>query len=133
MLPDRHTFNKILDMLTENLQGSNKRTLVNKLYKILADNKVEGRYRDEHWLGISKLQNVLNKYGVQYDLTKANYIRNPDQTKQLPSGKKYEYEVMLTDDKGQTHIVPLIVNCAFVGRHGTMEDDVYELTYYFAL
>ena len=112
---------------------SNKNSIVNALYKILKNENVEGRYTDEHWAGISKLNDVFNKYNINYDLVDAKYEHNSDFKTQLPNSKVYTYMINVMDKNGKQHQLPLRVTCAFVGRTGTMADEIYELTYYFAV
>lgn len=132
---DINEFNKIYDkikIITESeLRGSDKRSIINSLYKILNSNKIEGRYTDEHWEGPRRLERLLSRY-VQYELAEPpQYYHNKDFQTQLPNGKRYVYNLTVTDNKGKTHIIPLQVMCAFVGKTGTMEDGTYELTYQF--
>ena len=113
---------------------SNKRQIANAINNILSQEKIEGRYTDEHWSGISKLTSVLNKYGIEYNLESANYGHNNTEFKtELPNYKVYLFNISVTDKMGKTHILPLRVTCAFVGKTGTMTDGVYELTYYFTI
>lgn len=134
-LPDLQAFNKVYDKISiiqeADLRETTKATTIKNLYRLLAQNHVEGRYHDEHWEGPRKLEKVLSDYGVDYELETTRYIKHPDYATQLPNAKIFIYNVKITDQKQQEHIVPLRVNCSFVGRTGTMEDDVYELTYYF--
>jgi hypothetical protein len=110
---------------------SNKKSIVNAILKILNTEGVEGRYTDEHWAGISKLTTAFNKYGIEYELQSANYEHRNDFKTTLPNIKVYVFNVTVMDKMGKQHILPLKVNCAFVGKTGTSEDGTYELTYYF--
>jgi hypothetical protein len=110
---------------------SNKSTIVNVLNKILKNENIEGRYTDEHWGGVTKLTDVFNKHGIDYDLEDTKYQHNNDFKSQLPNSKVYTYNINVMDNNGKQHILPLRVNCAFVGNTGTMTDKTYELTYYF--
>jgi len=112
---------------------SNKRQIANAINNILSQEKIEGRYTDEHWGGISKLTSVFNKYGIDYSLESANYGHDTEFKTELPNYKVYIFNVSVTDKMGKTHILPLRVTCAFVGKTGTMTDGVYELTYYFTI
>jgi len=130
--------NLLLDLRGINLNESaidnkysSKTTILNVLYKILKSENVEGRYTDEHWDGIRKLTDVFNKYGIDYDLESAKYEHSSDFKTELPNSKVYTYIIKAMDKNGKQHILPLRVNCAFVGRTGTMSDGEYELTYYF--
>ena len=121
--------------LKENIDGkfSNKKSILNALYKMLEGENVEGRYNDENWEGVRKLISALNKYDIDYDLIKSEYQHNRDSDSHLPNKKVYFFNIKATDSKGQQHMFPLQVTCAFVGRTGTMEDGEYELTYYFMI
>jgi hypothetical protein len=112
---------------------SNKNSILNALYKILKNENIEGRYTDEHWAGISKLTDAFKKYNIDYDLVDAKYEHKNDYKTQLPNSKVYTYMINVMDKNGKQHELPLRVTCAFVGRTGTMADEIYELTYYFAV
>ena len=99
--------------------------------QILKNENIEGRYTDEHWGGVTKLTDVFNKHGIDYDLEDTKYQHNNDFKSQLPNSKVYTYNINVMDNNGKQHILPLRVNCAFVGNTGTMTDKTYELTYYF--
>lgn len=120
-------------LLKETIDGkySNKKSIVNALFSILKIEKVEGRYRDEHWAGITKLYRALEAHGVEYDLVSANYEHIPDSGTKLPNMKVYIINVSVRDKMGKEYVIPMKVTCAFVGTTGTSSDDVYELTYYF--
>jgi hypothetical protein len=107
-----------------------KKAMTDNIYKILKVEGVEGRYTDEYWLGVSKLKEVLNKYGVEYNLVSATYEHQSGTNTQLPNAKIYIFELTIMDKMGKQHVLPLRVNCSFVGRTGTTEDRTYELTYY---
>ena len=110
---------------------SDKKTIVNAIYKIFKEEGVEGRYTDEHWGGVNKLTSVFKKYGIDYDLESSKYEHNDGINSQLPNAKVFVFSVKVMDKMGKTHILPLKVSCAFVGKTGTMTDGTYELTYYF--
>jgi hypothetical protein len=129
---DKQDYESSVDNSIDN-KFSNKNSIVNALYKILKNANVEGRYTDEHWAGISKLNDVFNKYNINYDLVDAKYEHNSDFKTQLPNSKVYTYMIKVMDKNGKEHQLPLRVTCAFVGRTGTMADEIYELTYYFAV
>jgi hypothetical protein len=112
---------------------SNKKQIANAILTILKEEKIEGRYTDEHWGAINKLTSVLNKYGIDYDLESANYGHNTEFKTELPNYKVYVFNISVMDKMGKTHILPLRVTCAFVGNTGTMTDGTYELTYYFTI
>lgn len=122
-------------LLTEsefNHKFSNKRSIINALYKLLKSEKVEGRYTDEHWKGITKLTDVFKEHNIEYDLIKAKYEHDKDIPRTtLPNRKVYVFDITVQDKNGKEIVLPLSVNCAFVGKTGTSEDDTYELTYYF--
>lgn len=122
--------------LTENIEInaklSSKQGIKNAIYKILEMNKVEGRYRDEGWQGISKFVDTLREVGAEVDLLRSNYeghgeVKNYES---MPTRKVFYYEISVRNKKGNVVTIPFKVTCAFVGKTGTMEDDVYELTYY---
>jgi hypothetical protein len=115
-----------------NAKLSSKKGIKNAIYKILEMNKVEGRYRDEGWQGISKFKNSLEEVGAEVDLLRSNYEGHGEvkDYESMPTRKVFYYEVSVRDKKGNMITVPFKVTCAFVGKTGTMEDDVYELTYY---
>jgi hypothetical protein len=137
MMLDINKFNEVynkIKIISENdLKHVSKKTMINNLYKLLETNKIQNIYTDEYWQGVRKLEKLLREFGVEYELQSANYYRLKDSTSQLPNGKKYTFDISFTDNEQKTHHVPLIVNCAFVGKTGTMEDNKYELTYYFAV
>lgn len=108
-----------------------KRAIVNAVYDVLKKTGVEGRYTDDSWMGVKKLTNALSEAGIDFSLQKANYAGHnsmySDST--LPTRKEYKYFLNVKDREGKEVHLPLKVTCAFVGKTGTMEDDVYELTY----
>jgi len=111
---------------------SDKKGMVNALYTILKTEGVENRYTDEHWEGVNKLVGVFNKYGINYDLIKSGYEHNNDDfNSTLPNSKVYVFNITVMSKMGKEVVLPLKVNCAFVGKSGTMTDATYELTYYF--
>ena len=95
-------------------------------------NKVEGRYRDDSWDAVSRFKSVLEEVGAEVDLLRSNYEGHGEVPgyESLPTRKVYVYEISVRDKKGNMVTIPFKVTCAFVGKTGTMEDDVYELTYY---
>lgn len=109
---------------------SSKKTIIDNIYKILESESVQARYKDEYWLGVTKLKEVLAKYGIEYDLIDAKYEHQRDANTQLPNSKIYVFNLTVMDKMGKQHVLPLKVSCAFIGRTGTMEDTEYELTYY---
>ncbi len=123
-----------IGVISENdLKLGSKQSIINNLHKLLKKNNIEGRYHDEYWAGIKKLEKLLQEFGVDYELQDTPmYFKHIDSNTNLPNGKRYKYNINFTDNKGKTYQIPLIVTCNFVGKHGTMEDDVYELNYYFA-
>lgn len=123
-------------MLKEgNLDGKygDKRGISKGLYALLTAASIEGRYTDEYWEGVTKLVSVFKNNGIEYDLVSAKYEHNhADIVKtNLPNSKVYVFNITVVDKVGRDQVLPLRVNCAFVGKTGTMEDGVYELTYYF--
>jgi len=115
-----------------NAKLSSKQGIKNAIYKVLEMNKVEGRYRDENWLGISKFTNSLKEVGAEVDLLRSNYEGQGDVEgyESMPTKKVFIFEVSVRDKKGNVVTIPFKVTCAFVGKTGTIEDNVYELTYY---
>jgi len=115
-----------------NTKLSSKQGIKNAIYKILELNKVENRYRDENWEGVSNFVNSLEKVGAEVDLLRSNYEGHGEvkDYESLPTRKIYVYEVSVRDKKGNVVTIPFKVTCAFVGKTGTMSDGVYELTYY---
>jgi hypothetical protein len=115
-----------------NAKLSSKQGIKNAIYKILELNKVEGRYRDKNWEGVSNFVNSLEKVGAEVDLLRSNYEGHGEvkDYESLPTRKIYVYEVSVRDKKGNVVTIPFKVTCAFVGKTGTMSDGVYELTYY---
>lgn len=108
-----------------------KRAIVNAVYDVLKKAEVEGRYHDDNWQGIKRLANALADAGIDYSLQKSNYAGHNSMysDSSLPTRKEYVYFLKVKDREGKDVHLPLKVNCAFVGKTGTMEDDVYELTY----
>ena len=117
---------------TINAKLSSKEGIKNAIYKILEHDKVEGLYHDENWEGISKFTNSLMNVGAEVDLVKSEYKGHGDVFghESVPTNKVYIYNIMVRDKKGNMITIPFRVTCAFVGKTGTMSDDVYELTYY---
>lgn len=115
-----------------NTKLSSKQGIKNAIYKVLEINSVEGRYRDDSWEGVNKFVSVLSKIGAEVDLLRSNYEGKGEVEgyESMPTRKVYIYEVSVRDKKGNIVTIPFKVTCAFVGETGTMEDDVYELTYY---
>jgi hypothetical protein len=132
-LKDFNYWHDKIGIITENdLKLVSKKRMINNLYKLLKKNKIEKIYNDEYWNGIRELEKTLKEFGVDYELQSADYYHLTDSNSQLPNGKQYVYDITFTDNDQKNHHIDLIVNCAFVGKTGTMEDDKYELTYYFA-
>jgi cytochrome c556 len=117
---------------TINTKLSTKSGIKNAIYKILEVGGVEGRYHDENWEGINKFRNALEEVGAEVDLVKSAYEGHGTvkDYESVPTKKVYLFNVMVRDKKGNMITIPYKVTCAFVGRTGTMSDDVYELTYY---
>jgi hypothetical protein len=115
-----------------NAKLSTKQGIKNAIYKILEMNKIEGRYRDDSWDAVSRFKSALEEVGAEVDLLRSNYEGHGEVTgyESLPTRKVYVYEISIRDKKGNMVTIPFKVTCAFVGKTGTMEDDVYELTYY---
>jgi hypothetical protein len=115
-----------------NAKLSTKQGIKNAIYKILEMNKIEGRYRDDSWDAVSRFKSVLEEVGAEVDLLRSNYEGHGEVTgyESMPTRKVYYYEISVRDKKGNMVTIPFKVTCAFVGKTGTMEDDVYELTYY---
>ena len=110
-----------------------KNAIKNAIYKVLSDEKIEGRYTDENWDGIKKLQMALNNHDIQYDFIRAEYTGHGESSgSSLPTKKIYEYKLYVRDNEGKNIEFYLRVTCAFVGKTGTMADSQYELTYYFS-
>lgn len=103
------------------------------LYKLLNQEKVEGRYADENWQGISKLQHILHNNGIQFQMLDAKYEGQGDDFNKsnLPTRKVYKFKLDVRNRDGKIIPLNLKVNCAFVGKTGTMSDKEYELTFYF--
>lgn len=109
-----------------------KESIKNAIYKLLMGYKVEGRYSDENWDGIKKLQRVLADNGIEYSLLDASYSGHGEVPgSDLPTRKVYRFELTVRDKEGKNIPMYLKVTCAFVGKTGTMADSEYELTYYF--
>jgi hypothetical protein len=115
-----------------NAKLSTKQGIKNAIYKILEMNKIEGRYRDDSWDAVSRFKSALEEVGAEVDLLRSNYEGHGEVTgyESMPTRKVYVYEISVRDKKGNMVTIPFKVTCAFVGKTGTMEDDVYELTYY---
>ena len=115
-----------------NAKLSSKQGIKNAIYKILEMNKVEGRYRDDSWDAVSRFKSVLEEVGAEVDLLRSNYEGHGEvkDHESMPTRKVYYYEISVRDKKGNMVTIPFKVTCSFVGKTGTMEDDVYELTYY---
>jgi hypothetical protein len=108
-----------------------KKAIINAVYDTLKRAKVEGRYHDDNWQGVKRLANALADAGIDYSLQKSNYTGHNSlySDSNLPTKKEYKYFLQIKDRNGKDVHLPLKVICAFVGKTGTMEDDVYELTY----
>lgn len=109
-----------------------KESIKNAIYKLLMGYKVEGRYSDDNWAGINKLNKVLDDNGIEHELLDSNYeghgqIPGSD----LPTKKVYRYQLSVRNKEGKNIPLFLKVTCAFIGKTGTMADKEYEITYYF--
>jgi hypothetical protein len=122
--------NEVKD-ISINTKLSSKQGIKNAIYKVLEIDKVEGRYRDENWNGVSKFTNSLKEVGAEVDLLRSNYEGHGEVIghESMPTRKVFIFEVSVRDKKGNVVTIPFKVTCAFVGKTGTMSDDVYELTY----
>jgi hypothetical protein len=102
------------------------------IYKVLKQDNIEGRYSDENWIGVQRLNIVLTNNGLEIHLLHANYEGHGQaHGSNLPTRKVYRYSVNVRDKDGKNVELFLKVTCAFVGKTGTMADHEYELTYYF--
>lgn len=130
--PHDQTFELPQNKKSINTKLSTKEGIKNALYKILEVEKVEGRYRDDNWQGVSKFRNVLTEVGAEVELVKSGYEGHGEVAgyESMPTKKVYVFNVTVRNKKGTTVVIPFKVTCAFVGQTGTMVDDVYELTYY---
>jgi len=109
-----------------------KEAIKTAIYNLLKKENVEGRYADENWVGIQKLQKVLNDNDINFELVSADYSGVGEvESSSLPTRKVYRFELMPRDKEGKVVPLYLKVTCAFVGRTGTMADKEYEITYYF--
>lgn len=109
-----------------------KEAIKTAIYKLLEKEKIEGRYADENWDGIRKLQTVLNNNDIPFELVSADYSGQGErENSTLPTRKVYRFELMPRDKEGKVVPLYLKVTGAFVGRTGTMADKEYEITYYF--
>ncbi len=117
---------------TINTKLSTKEGIKNAVYKILGANNVEGRYHDDNWEGINKFRDTLVGVGAEVELIKSGYQGHGTvkDYESMPTKKVYVFDVLIRDKKGNMITIPYQVTCAFVGKTGTMVDDVYELTYY---
>ena len=115
-----------------NAKLSSKQGIKNAIYKVLELKKVEGRYRDDSWDGVKKFTDSLSEVGAEVDLLRSNYEGHGEVQgyESIPTRKIYIYEISVRDKKGNVVTIPFKLTCAFVGKTGTMEDGVYELTYY---
>lgn len=115
-----------------NTKLSSKKAVLNALYRLLQISKVEGRYMDDSWDGVRKFTSTLEEVGADVDLLRSNYEGHGEVEgfESLPTRKIYIFEVSVRDKMGKMLTIPFKVTCTFVGKTGTMEDDVYELTYY---
>lgn len=102
------------------------------IYNILKKEKIEGRYADENWSAIQKLQMALNNNGLQFELLDADYEGHGEvNNSNLPTRKVYRFKIDVRNKEGKNVPLYLKVICNFVGKTGTMADREYELTFYF--
>lgn len=109
-----------------------KSAIQSAIYKLLAQDKIEGRYADENWSGIQKMLYVLHSNGVETEGLGAEYEGHGEaHGSNLPTRKVYKYQLTARDKEGKNVPMNLKVTCSFIGKTGTMVDKQYELTYYF--
>ena len=127
-----YNLNENKENIEINAKLSTKQGIKNAIYKILEMNKIEGRYRDDSWDAVSRFKTSLEEVGAEVDLLRSNYEGHGEVPgyESMPTKKVYVYEISVRDKKGNMVTIPFKVTCAFVGKTGTMKDDVYELTYY---
>ena len=102
------------------------------IYNVLDQEKVEGRYSDENWSGIRKLETILNNNGIQFELMDSDYEGHGQATgSNLPTRKVYRFKLDVRDKDGKNVTLYMKVTGAFIGKTGTMADSEYEITYYF--
>lgn len=103
------------------------------IYKVLTHAGVEGRYNDENWNGIFKLQNVLKDNDISFHMVDTPTYSGQGEVNgsNLPTRKVYKFELNVRNKEGKSTALFLKVTCAFVGKTGTMADSQYEITYYF--
>lgn len=124
--------NKLNENTEINAKLISKEGIKNAIYKILSNNGVEGRYRDDNWYGVIKFVDALESVGAEVDLINSEYQGKGEVVgyENMPTRKIYNYNVSVRDKKGKVVTIPFRITCSFVGKTGTMEDDVYELVYY---
>lgn len=109
-----------------------KEAIKNAIYKVLVVEKIEGRYNDENWAAIKKLQMAFNNNDIPFQLLDAEYTGHGEiADSSLPTRKIYRFQLDVRNKEGKNITLYLKATCAFVGRTGTMADSQYELTYYF--
>lgn len=109
-----------------------KNAIKSAVYQVLEKDKVEGRYADENWQGISKLKKTLENNNIEVSLLGAKYEGTPEfSDSTLPTRKVYLFELHVRDKEGKNVPLQMKVTCSFIGKTGTMVDHEYELTYYF--
>ena len=109
-----------------------KEAIKSAIYSLLKKEKIEGRYSDDNWSGIKKLQDTLDNNAIKYELIGSEYQGHgliPGSS--LPNRKVYVFKLDVRDKEGKYIPLQLKVTGAFVGRTGTMADKEYEITYYF--
>lgn len=109
-----------------------KSALQNAIYNLLKNGGVEGRYADDSWQAIKKLQEILDNNGIDVTTSKADYEEHGEvEGSSLPTRKVYRYILKAIDKTGNPVEMNLKVVCSFVGKTGTMIDKEYELIFYF--
>jgi len=93
------------------------KSIVNKL---IPHQQLQGIFRDQYWKPINAIWNAFNTAGLDWQMTGSDYFKNSqDPTQQMPTGKKWLFEINFTNNKGKK--TKLYGNVIASGA-GTVED-----------
>ena len=104
------------------------------IQKVMTHAGIEGKYNDENWTGVLKLQEVLKDNDISFHQVDTPKYSGEGEAKgsNLPTRKIYNFELNVRNKDGKSIPLFLKVICTFIGKTGTMADSQYELTYHFA-
>jgi hypothetical protein len=76
------------------IDGRSKQSAKNVIYNKITP-LTQGFFRDDAWQNVKKIFEAFGQLGFDWDILGAKYVGNP------PSSKKWEFEILFTDNNGK--------------------------------